>query len=106
MPSTRLYGEPDLPADRGAPDPPGPLAPERVRAGGCDIFHVDAGPRDAPALLLLPGVIATHGYFRRNIRALSSRFRVLAPDLPGFGQSEKPDAPYTPAWFVERVLAF
>ena len=83
-----------------------PLAPSLIRAAGLAWNHVDVGPGDAPAIVLLPGVVATHRYFRRNIPPLSERFRVIAPDLPGFGQSEKPDAPYSTEWFVARLLEF
>src|SRR5437868_3127050 len=81
-------------------------SPDTILVDGCAIHHVDAGPRDAPPLLLPPGIVATHRYFRANIGPLSRRFRVLAPDLPGFGRSGKPDAPYTIDWFVETVARF
>jgi pimeloyl-ACP methyl ester carboxylesterase len=80
--------------------------PRAIDVGGVRIHHVDVGPPEAPALLLLPGIVATHRYYRGNIGALAERYRVLAPDLPGFGRSDKPDAPYSTAWFVEQVRRF
>src|SRR5436305_1349763 len=77
-----------------------------ITVDGLRIHHVDAGPQDAPAILLLPGIVATHRYFARNIGPLAERYRVLAPDLPGFGRSDKPDAPYTTEWFVGQVCRF
>jgi pimeloyl-ACP methyl ester carboxylesterase len=57
---------------------------------GLPVFYREAGAADAPALLLLHG-FPTAGYMFRNlIPALSDRYRVVAPDLPGFGQSAMP----------------
>jgi pimeloyl-ACP methyl ester carboxylesterase len=87
-----------------------PPAPTAIEIDGVPIHHVDAGPRSdaetAPAVLLLPGIVATHRYFSANVGALARHYRVLAPDLPGFGRSGKPDAPYSTAWFVDRVVRF
>jgi pimeloyl-ACP methyl ester carboxylesterase len=54
------------------------------------IFYREAGRHDAPALLLLHGFPTAGHMFRELIPALSGRFRVVAPDLPGFGQSDMP----------------
>jgi pimeloyl-ACP methyl ester carboxylesterase len=91
---------------RPAASPHATLHPSVIDLGGLRLHHLDAGPREAPALLLLPGIVATHRYWRDNVGALAERFRVLAPDLPGFGRSDKPDVPYTTAWFVEQVARF
>jgi pimeloyl-ACP methyl ester carboxylesterase len=66
---------------------------------------VDVGPRDAPPIVLLHGLTATHRYWSQNWETLGRRFRVLAPDLPGFGRSPKPDADYSTAFFVNAVDA-
>ena len=58
---------------------------------GFSIFYREAGPRDAPALLLLHGFPTASHMFRDLIPLLAGRFRVVAPDLPGFGQSAMPD---------------
>ena len=58
---------------------------------GLNIFYREAGPADAPVLLLLHGFPTAGHMFRELIPALSGPFRVVAPDLPGFGQSDMPD---------------
>src|SRR5262245_38204696 len=58
---------------------------------GLKIFYREAGPADAPVLLLLHGFPTAGHMFRELIPALSGPFRVVAPDLPGFGQSDMPD---------------
>ncbi|MGR4932258.1 alpha/beta fold hydrolase [Bradyrhizobium sp. CAR08] len=57
---------------------------------GVKVFYREAGRTDAPALLLLHGFPSAGHMFRDLIPALSEQFRVVAPDLPGFGQSELP----------------
>jgi pimeloyl-ACP methyl ester carboxylesterase len=57
---------------------------------GLGVFYREAGPVDATALLLLHGFPSAGHMFRELIPALSDRFRVVAPDLPGFGQSDMP----------------
>ncbi|MFD2173266.1 alpha/beta fold hydrolase BchO [Rhodobacter lacus] len=50
-----------------------------------DWWVLDTGPRDAPALLMLHGLGASGHSFRRTIPGLSTRFRLIVPDLPGHG---------------------
>jgi len=57
---------------------------------GLKVFYREAGLVDAPALLLLHGFPTAGHMFRELIPALSDRFRIVAPDLPGFGQSDMP----------------
>jgi pimeloyl-ACP methyl ester carboxylesterase len=58
---------------------------------GVDIFYREAGPADAPVVLLLHGFPTSSHMFRNLIPALADRYRVIAPDYPGFGQSAMPD---------------
>ncbi|ATD68462.1 hydrolase [Luteimonas chenhongjianii] len=54
---------------------------------GVNVFYREAGPQDAPAVLLLHGFGASSHMFRELIPVLATRYRVIAPDLPGFGQT-------------------
>ena len=57
---------------------------------GLDIFYREAGPVDAPIVLLLHGFPSASHMFRDLIPELAGEYRVIAPDLPGFGQSAAP----------------
>ena len=57
---------------------------------GLKIFYREAGAADAPALLLLHGFPSASHMFRDLIPLLADRFHIIAPDLPGFGQSDMP----------------
>lgn len=58
---------------------------------GFEMFYREAGPADAPVVLLLHGFPTSSHMFRNLIPYLADRFHVIAPDLPGFGQSAAPD---------------
>ncbi|MDO6414256.1 alpha/beta fold hydrolase [Sphingomonas sp. BIUV-7] len=58
---------------------------------GLKIFYREAGPVDAPVLLLLHGFPTSSHMFRNLIPLLADRYRVIAPDYPGYGQSDAPD---------------
>ena len=63
-----------------------------IEVDGLEIFYREAGPPDAPAILLLHGFPTSSRMFRNLIPALSDRFHLLAPDYPGFGSSAMPAA--------------
>jgi nuclear transport factor 2 (NTF2) superfamily protein/pimeloyl-ACP methyl ester carboxylesterase len=62
----------------------------RVLADGVSIFYREAGPADAPTVLLLHGYPTSSHMFRRLIPMLSANYHVIAPDMPGFGLSDLP----------------
>jgi pimeloyl-ACP methyl ester carboxylesterase len=61
-----------------------------VEVDGLEIFYREAGPKDAPTILLLHGFPTSSHMFRNLIPALSDRFHLVAPDYPGFGNSSMP----------------
>jgi alpha-beta hydrolase superfamily lysophospholipase len=61
-----------------------------ISVGGVNVFYREAGPKDAPTLLLLHGFPSSSGMFATLIPLLADRFHVVAPDYPGFGLSEAP----------------
>lgn len=61
-----------------------------VKVDGLDIFYREAGPADAPVILLLHGFPTSSHMFRNLIPALAGEYRVIAPDYPGFGNSSMP----------------
>lgn len=60
------------------------------QVGDVEIFYRDAGAEDAPVILLLHGFPTASHMFRDLIPLLSDHFRLIAPDLPGFGQTKAP----------------
>ena len=62
----------------------------RVDVGGVEIFFREAGPVNGPVLLLLHGFPSSGHMFRDLMPQLADKYRVIAPDLPGFGQSAMP----------------
>jgi pimeloyl-ACP methyl ester carboxylesterase len=62
----------------------------RVTADGISIFYREAGPADRPVVLLLHGFPTSSFQFRELIPRLADKYRVIAPDLPGFGFTEVP----------------
>ena len=90
--------KPDRPS---SDEPPGPLGVLRdVSARGVRTRVLEAGSDRSPALVLVHGLFTSHRSFEDLIEALAPRFHVIAPDLPGFGESEKP-SPARYAYGVE-----
>jgi pimeloyl-ACP methyl ester carboxylesterase len=62
-----------------------------IRVDGLSIFYREAGPADAPTLLLLHGLPSSSRMFEPLFTRLSDRYHLVAPDYPGFGHSDWPD---------------
>jgi pimeloyl-ACP methyl ester carboxylesterase len=81
----------------------------RVEADGVKVFYREAGPADAPVVLLLHGFPTSSFQYRELIPRLADKYRVIAPDLPGFGFTEVPETrkyKYTFDALAETMLAF
>jgi pimeloyl-ACP methyl ester carboxylesterase len=61
-----------------------------TQVDGLKIFYREAGPKNAPTLVLLHGYPSSSHMFRNLIPALSDKYHVIAPDYPGFGFSDSP----------------
>jgi pimeloyl-ACP methyl ester carboxylesterase len=76
---------------------------------GLDIFYREAGPADAPVLLLLHGFPSSSRMYEPLLRRLADRWRLIAPDYPGFGHSSAPapgDFAYTFDHLAEITTRF
>ena len=76
---------------------------------GLNIFYREAGEPGAPRIVLLHGFPSSSHQYRNLIPALASRFHVIAPDYPGFGNSDMPrkeDGPLTFDKVADVVAAF
>src|SRR5215813_11416629 len=61
-----------------------------VEQGVCRVFYREAGTPEKPAVLLLHGFPTSSHMFRDLIPLLADRYRIVAPDLPGFGNTVSP----------------
>lgn len=81
----------------------------RVAADGVEVFYREAGPADAPVVLLLHGFPASSFQYRELMPLLADRYRVIAPDLPGFGFTTVPESrgyEYSFASLARTIAAF
>jgi pimeloyl-ACP methyl ester carboxylesterase len=81
----------------------------RVEADGVKVFYREAGQVDAPVVLLLHGFPTSSFQYRELIPLLADKYRVIAPDLPGFGFTEVPaerNYRYTFDALAQTILAF
>jgi pimeloyl-ACP methyl ester carboxylesterase len=62
-----------------------------IQIDGLSIFYREAGPKDAPTLLLLHGLPSSSRMFEPLFARLSDHYHLIAPDYPGFGHSDWPD---------------
>ena len=100
-----ITGQTPASADVASTRPDTAVTRHRIaKIDGIDIFYREAGPADAPVVVLLHGFPTSSHMFRNLIPALSDRYHVIAPDYPAFGHSAMParkDFPYTFAKFAE-----
>ncbi|MGA8938283.1 MAG: alpha/beta hydrolase [Acidobacteriaceae bacterium] len=85
------------------------ISHHRIEADGVHVFYRESGPADAPVVLLLHGFPTSSFQYRELIPRLADRYRVIAPDLPGFGFTEVPDKrgyTYTFDALARTILAF
>ena len=81
----------------------------KVDVDGIFVHYRECGPKDAPAILLLHGFPSSGHMFRNLIPMLCDQFRIVAPDLPGFGQSDRPEHelfPYSFATLAKVIGSF
>lgn len=79
-----------------------PLPVQHTQVGDLDIAFVDSGGDGAP-IVFVHGLSSHLGFWEYQLPELAKTHRVLALDLPGYGASARPDAPYTPPWYAEVV---
>ena len=70
---------------------PNPTFYRTTRIDGLSIFYREVGPEEAPALLLLHGFPSSSRMYEPLLARLSDRYRLIAPDYPGFGHSDWPN---------------
>lgn len=90
----------------GDPGDDSRTATKSIRAGGLETFYLEAGPVDAPTVVLVHGLSATNASMLPLIPALSDRYRVLAPDLPGHGGTQATATPHAPRFLGDWLAAF
>jgi pimeloyl-ACP methyl ester carboxylesterase len=81
----------------------------RIEADGVKVFYREAGQVDAPVVLLLHGFPTSSFQYRELIPLLADKYRVIAPDLPGFGFTDVPaqrNYRYTFDALAQTILAF
>src|SRR6516165_7428801 len=86
-----------------------PIFYRTIQVDGLSIFYREAGPKDAPTLLLLHGFPSSSRMFEPLFTRLSGRYHLVAPDYPGFGHSECADPKnfeYTFDHFAEFMNRF
>ena len=62
----------------------------RTQVEGVGVFYREAGPKDAPTIVLLHGFPSSSREFDTLIPLLATRYHLIAPDFPSFGQSDAP----------------
>jgi pimeloyl-ACP methyl ester carboxylesterase len=82
-----------------------PLPRKTALVDDVAISYADAGGPGVP-LLFVHGLSSYAAYWEYQLPHYAERYRVIAVDLPGYGASDRPDAPYTPPWFADVLVGF
>src|ERR1700761_3641719 len=85
------------------------LSYKSVQISGINVFYREAGDKTRPTLLLLHGFPSSSHMFRNLIPLLAEHYHMVAPDFPGFGQTDLPDCkqfPYSFANLAEIISKF
>lgn len=64
---------------------------KRIDVNGINVFYRECGEKDKPVMVLFHGFPSASHLFRNLMPMLQDRYHLIAPDYPGFGQSESPD---------------
>jgi pimeloyl-ACP methyl ester carboxylesterase len=88
--TARLLGHPRYPVPLWREIMTSSITYRHADVDGFKVFYREAGQPGAPKLLLLHGFPSSSHMFRDLIPKLADRFHIIAPDLPGFGQSDMP----------------
>ena len=81
-----------------------PVFYRTVQVDGLSIFYREAGPQDAPTILLLHGLPSSSRMFQPLLTRLADEYHLVAPDYPGYGHSDWPDAKQF-AYTFDRLAA-
>lgn len=82
------------------------VSDHQISVDGLTIHYYEGGPADAETILMIHGFGANRDNWLYFARPLTDRYHVIALDLPGFGESSKPDVSYDVGAQTERVQAF
>ena len=80
-----------------------PAAWTAEKSGTLTLAHTVLGRPDGQVVLFLHGITGSRRYFLKKVRSLADRYRLLLPDLPGFGDSPKPRTNYTVEFYRDAV---
>ena len=84
-----------------------PLPVQHIEVDGVDVAFIDSDPSSgATPIVFVHGLSSHIGFWEHQLDHFARHRRVLALDLPGYGASGRPDAPYSPPWYADVVYAW
>src|ERR1700678_3338571 len=81
-----------------------PVLYRTVKVDGLSVFYREAGPKDAPTILLLHGLPSSSRMFQPLLTRLADNYHLVAPDYPGYGHSDWPD-PHQFYYTFDRIAS-